>query len=63
MAVSVCLMLQSALGHCMTLYPVFDMLGNGLRRKAPQRYPFWREHPLLLERLFRAFFVVITCAF
>jgi hypothetical protein len=59
--VGICLMIQSALGHCMMLYPVFDMFGAGFRRKFPLYFPWWRDHTLLLDKCFRAFWVIITC--
>jgi len=53
-------MIQSALGHCMMLYPVFDMFGSGFRRKFPLYFPWWKNHTILLDKSFRAFWVIIT---
>jgi hypothetical protein len=54
-------MIQSALGHCMMLYPIFDMLGSGFSRKVTHRYEWWREHKVLLDKCFRAAWVLSSC--
>lgn len=61
MVVSMALTIMAFLAHPVNLYVVFEMFWSGFKRKVTSRYTFWYDRQVLLNFLYRSFWVILTC--